>query len=78
MSFRKITDELFVSINHDEFAKALGVSVATVRQARLGEESKAHRSAPPGWKTIALRLAEDQARHFRRLAERLRRASDIA
>jgi len=74
MNFKKITDDLFVSVSHDELAEAIGVSVATIRQARLDERAKARRSPPPGWEMGALKLAEARARHFERLAERLRAA----
>ncbi len=74
MDFKNITDDLFASVSHDEFAEAIGVSVATIRQARLDQRAKAHRSPPSGWEKGALRLAEARARHFERLAERLRAA----
>lgn len=73
MNFKKATDDLFASISHDDLAQALGVSVATIRQARLGEEAKARRSPPPGWEKAILKLAEGHARRLQRLAERLRR-----
>jgi hypothetical protein len=72
MNFRKATDELLASISHEELAKALGVSVATVRQARLGDDAKAHRSPPEGWEGRVLKLAEMQADRLRRLAAKLR------
>jgi hypothetical protein len=75
MDFKKITDDLFASVSHDELAGALGVSVATIRQARLDEDAKAHRSAPPGWEIGVLKLAEARAAHFERLAKRLRAAA---
>lgn len=73
MNFKKITDDLFAAISHDQLADAAGVSVATIRQARLGREAKARRSPPLGWEKAVLKLAEARARHFERLAERLRR-----
>lgn len=72
MNFKKTTDDLFASVSHDDLAEAVGVSVATIRQARLDEEAKAHRSPPAGWQKGALKLAEARAKHFERLAERLR------
>ena len=72
MNFKKTTDDLFKSVSHDDLAEAIGVSVASIRQARLDGEAKAHRSPPPGWERAALKLAEASARHFERLAERLR------
>lgn len=71
MDFRKATDELLAGISHQELAEALGVSVATVRQARLDPAAKAHRSAPDGWQPVIRRLASDQAKRLSRLATRL-------
>ncbi len=72
MTFRSATDELLAGISHEELANALGVSVATVRQARLTDDAKAHRSPPEGWETAVLRLADAKAQHFDWLAARLR------
>ena len=72
MNFKKATDELFATISHDDLARALGVSVATIRQARLAQEAKASRSPPPGWEKAALKLAEARAKHYERLVGRLR------
>jgi hypothetical protein len=72
MDFKKTTDALFSRVTHDDLADKLGVSVALIRQARLPEAAKAHRAPPEGWEDAALRLAEEQARHYARLAERLR------
>jgi transposase len=47
MDFREATEYLYAGVSPQELAKALGVSVATVRQARLRPDAKAHRS-PPG------------------------------
>ena len=70
--FRKATDELFAVISHDELAKALGCSVASVRQARLDEGAKAHRKPPDGWQKTVKKLAEQQQAHFARLATKTR------
>ena len=75
MNFKKITDDLFATVSHYDLAEAVGVSVATIRQARLDDDAKAHRSPPPGWEKAALKLAEARARHFERLVERLRAAT---
>jgi len=71
ISFRKATDELFDGISHQDLADALGLSVATVRQARLEEGAKARRTPPGGWEAVVRRLAERKAQHFQRLAEKL-------
>jgi hypothetical protein len=71
MNFRKATDELLAGISHQELADALGVSVATVRQARLSEGSKARRSPPDGWERVVVKMAEKQAEHFQKLANKI-------
>jgi hypothetical protein len=71
-NFRKVTDELFAVISHDELAKALGCSVATVRQARLDDSAKAHRNPPNGWEKVVAKLAEAKAGALARLATRLK------
>jgi hypothetical protein len=71
-NFRKATDELFAVISHDELAKALGCSVATIRQARLDEAAKAHRSPPDGWEKVVARLADGKAGALGRLAAKLK------
>lgn len=72
MDFRKATDELFAGVSHEDLAKILGVSIATVRQARLQPSAKAHRSPPEGWEDAVAKLAESQIKHYKRLAEGLR------
>lgn len=72
MDFRKATDALFMRVGHEDLAKALSVSVALIRQARLGSSAEAHRSPPEDWKKAVLSLAETQELHYRRLAKRLR------
>ena len=71
MNFRKATDELFEGISHQDLADALGLSVATVRQARLDDDAKAHRTPPEGWEESVARLARERAKRLERLAERL-------
>jgi hypothetical protein len=73
MNFKNVTDELFSRIDHDDLAKALRVSVASIRQARLRPDAKAHRSAPPDWEKVALRLAEKQANRLQRLVAAIKK-----
>lgn len=73
MDFREATDDLCEGIPHEALAKALGVSVATVRQARLKVEAKAHRDPPREWQYTLIRLAEERVWHYRKLIEQLRR-----
>jgi hypothetical protein len=72
MNFRMATDELFQRIDHEELARALGVSVAAIRQSRLREDAKAHRSPPRDWEHAVIRLAEKRVGHYRRLIEAIR------
>ena len=71
MDFRKATETLCAGVSHEELAKALGVSVATVRQARLRREAKAHRSPPENWRDTVRRLAAQRASEYQRLISSL-------
>lgn len=73
MDFREATDDLCDAISHDALAKALGVSVATIRQARLRDEAAAHRAPPKNWRNAVIQLAEDRVQRYRRLIENLGR-----
>jgi hypothetical protein len=74
MTFREAVDALCTPLNHQDVAKALGVSVQTVRQARLSEASDAFRAPPKNWKTALIRLAETRMSYYRRLIEKLKKA----
>jgi hypothetical protein len=75
MNFKSATDRLFSRIDHKDLAKALGVSVASIRQARLKPDALAHRSPPLGWENALVRLANERVRHFRELVEEIRGSS---
>ena len=75
MTFKKATDRLFSRADHEDLAKALSVSVASIRQARLNPDALAHRSPPPDWEDAVLRLAEERVSHFQKLVEELRGSS---
>lgn len=75
MTFKKVTDRLFSRVVHEDLAHALGVSVASIRQARLSPDAVAHRTPPPDWETAVLRLAEERVSHFRKLIEEIRGTS---
>lgn len=72
MDFRKATDALFARIDHADLARALGVSVALIRQARLGTNALARRSPPEGWEKAVTQLAQDRIKHYSGLVERLK------
>jgi hypothetical protein len=78
MNFKEATDGLFDRISHEELAEALGVSVASIRQARLSPNAKAHREPPERWKAAVIRLAQKRAAHYKRLADNLRKSDGAA
>lgn len=78
MEFRKATDGLFDSVSHADLAKALGVSVAAIRQARLNPNAKAHRPPPEDWENAVIRLAEKRVFHYRRLIDEIRQRDKVA
>lgn len=71
MDFKKATEELMAGMTRGEIAHALGVSEATVRQARLDDSAKAHRRPPDGWESKVARLAKQRAERLAKLAEKL-------
>jgi orotate phosphoribosyltransferase-like protein len=71
MDFKTATEELMAGMTRGQIADALGVSEATVRQARLDDTSKARRSPPVGWEAKVARLARRRAERLISLAERL-------
>jgi hypothetical protein len=74
MKFREAVDALCSALAHEDEAKALGVSVQTIRQARMQEDSKSYREPPPNWELALIRLAENRVSYYRRMVERLRKA----
>jgi len=72
MTFREATDSLCDKVDHEDIARALGVSVQTIRQARLAAENAAHREEPADWENGLIRIAEERVWHYRQLIEKLR------
>ena len=60
MDFKEATDVLFDKIDHDAIANAIGVSVASIRQARLRDGAAAKRAPPEGWPKAAASLARQR------------------
>jgi DNA-binding GntR family transcriptional regulator len=71
MNFREAIDRLGERVTHEQVARELGVSVASVRQYRLSPEANAHRSAPSGWAKVLSRLARTRIRELTELADEL-------
>lgn len=71
MDFKTATDQAAPCIGHQELADALGVSVQSVRAARLDRDSPNFRSAPPGWQLALAKLLRQRSRAHVTLADRL-------
>lgn len=71
MDFKKATNLLFSGPQHAELAKALGVSVASIRQARLPADAKAYRAPPKGWERGVRELAKAHVTQYQKLIDQL-------
>ena len=71
MDFKQASDRLFDRISHEALANALDISVASVRQSRLGRSASAYRAPPKHWRRAVLQLAEERIAHYQRLIEEL-------
>jgi len=71
MDFKTATDRVGGCITHAEIADAAGVSIQTVRQARMDPNSSSYRNPPAGWQTILARLARRRARELQSFAHSL-------
>ncbi len=75
MNFREATDCLCEKVDHEDVARALGVSVQSVRQARLDDTARARREPPKDWPYAVIRLAEQQIMRNRQLIDMVRKGS---
>lgn len=73
MDFKEATDAVCDGLGHEDISKALGVSLQTVRQARLADGASARREPPKDWHYGLIRLAEKRIMHYRSLIDQLRR-----
>jgi hypothetical protein len=64
MDFKTATDRVAGCISHSEIAEAVGVSVQTIRQARLDPSAPGHRPPPAGWQEVLVRLARERSREL--------------
>ena len=78
MNFREAIDNLCAKLDHAHVARALGVSVQTIRQARLDPENAGYREAPEKWEDTLIQLAEERIRYYRRLIDAIRKRGDRA
>jgi hypothetical protein len=72
MNFKEATDALFERVTHEALAEQLGVSVASIRQARLDPSAAAFRQPPEGWEGAVMTLAMGRERHYRQLAKKIK------
>ena len=73
MDFLEATDALLQALSQREIAEALGVSLASVRQARMNANAKGWRSPPKDWCAVLIRLAAERADYYLRLVEQLKK-----
>jgi hypothetical protein len=71
MNFQQCTDRLLEKITLEDLAKELGVSVQAIRQARVAEQSLAHRPPPTGWPAAVRALANKRIKRLQNLIDSL-------
>lgn len=71
MDFKDATDRLSATVTQEDIATAAGVSVSTIRQARMAPGSEGYRSPPPGWEAAVAKLARARAAQLLKLSEDL-------
>jgi hypothetical protein len=72
--FRAVTDKL--GMDAKALAKALGVSVQSIRQMRADPASASYRSPPRTWEHVIGRLARARALELLKMASELTRARE--
>lgn len=71
MEFAEATDALTACVGHAAIAAELGVSLQTIRQARLDPANRNHRSPPVAWRKALARIARHRAAALENLAAQL-------
>lgn len=71
MDFKTATDQVAGCISHAEIAEAAGVSIQTVRQARMDPRSSSYRHPPVRWKAVLADLARRRAHDLESFADSL-------
>jgi len=71
MNFQKCTDGLLEKITLEDMANELGVSIQAIRQARVSDQSSAHRSPPRGWTSAVRVLARKRIKQLKKLIDTL-------
>jgi hypothetical protein len=71
MDFTAATDRLTACPSHNDVAREAGVSVQTIRQARLAPDHPNNRPPPGNWEPVVAKLARARAAELVELAEEL-------
>lgn len=71
MDFKTATDRVAGCISHAEIAEAAGVSVQTIRQARLDPSAPGHRPPPAGWRAFLAYVVRRRASELIKYADEL-------
>ncbi|HEX6748510.1 MAG TPA: hypothetical protein VF092_14530 [Longimicrobium sp.] len=71
MDFKTATDRVAGCISHAEIAEAAGVSVQTIRQARLDPSAPGHRPPPSHWMDVLAGLLRQRANELCAFADQL-------
>jgi hypothetical protein len=71
MDFKTATDRVAGCISHAEIAEATGVSVQTIRQARLNSSAPGHRPPPANWQEVLISLLNRRADELQTFARQL-------
>jgi len=71
VDFKAATDRMTGQVTHADLAGELGVSLPSIRQARLGSDAEGYRSPPPGWQSAVASLARKRAQELLERAEEL-------
>ena len=69
MDFKAATDVLGDCVTHEQIAKLCGVSVQSIRQARIDQDNPSYRSPPARWPGVITKLAYERRRELKRLIE---------
>lgn len=71
MDFKAATDRVGGCITHAEIAEAAGMSIQTIRQARMHPHSPSYRNPPVGWQALLARMLRERAKDLNKLADQL-------
>lgn len=71
MEFRDAVDQVRECPTRQQIADAIGVSIHSVVQAMLPEDSQGRRPAPAGWQSAVAGLARQRAAELVKLAGQL-------